>query len=289
MAPERRAVSPDFTRLMRVNPLSDAGGTGLRPRVQGASPSLGKRGARAQQAGPGAQRCPFSESLFPAGDRRAPRKGDGSDRRGAARAPPRAPLGGRTERRGSQRPGLGANGGSWAGELDRGPATRPPAWVPAQNTQGGCAPRAKAGTDEPAAGNSTTWRLRRPGPRVPGESRSGARRRAVPGIRVPGAPRGPPPASAASTGRAPRPCPGGAASAPASSARSPGRDCHSPRPPRLRAADPRRSLLPRLAVPCGRARPRALRSGGLGPARPPPAPRSPSPPEFGALLQCLRG
>lgn len=100
-----------------------------------------------------------------------------------------------------------------AGELDPGPAIRPPAWVPAQNTQGGCAPRAKAGTDEPAAGNSTTWRLRRPGPRVPGESRSGSRRRAVPGIRVPGAPRGPPPASAASTGRAPRPCPGGSASA----------------------------------------------------------------------------
>lgn len=75
----------------------------------------------------------------------------------------------------------------------------------------------------------------------------------------------------------------------ASSTRSPGRDRHSPRPPRLRAADPRRSLLPGLAVPCGRARPRAVRTGGLGPARPPPAPRSPSPPEFGALLQCLRG
>lgn len=118
--------------------------------------------------------------------------------------------------------GSGPTGAAWrVGELDRSPATQPPAWVPAQNTQGGCVPRAKPGTDQPAAGNSTTWRLRRPGPRVPGESRSGARRRAVPGIRVPGAPRGPPPASAASTGRALRPCPGGAASAPASSARSP--------------------------------------------------------------------
>lgn len=116
MAPERRAVSPEFTRLTQVNPLSDAGGTGLRPRAQGASPSLGKREARAQQAGPGAQHCPFSESLFPARDRRAPRKGNSDDRRGAARAPPRAPLGGRTERRGSQRPGLRANGGSRAGE-----------------------------------------------------------------------------------------------------------------------------------------------------------------------------
>lgn len=121
VVPETRAVSQDFTRLTRVNPLSDAGGTGLRPRVQGASPSLGRRAARVQQAGPGVQRCPFSESLFPAGNRRAPRKGDSDDRRGAARAPPRAPLGGRTERRGSQRPGLRANGGSWAGELDRGP------------------------------------------------------------------------------------------------------------------------------------------------------------------------
>lgn len=164
--------------------------TRLRPRVQGASPCLGRRGPGAQQAGPGAQRCPCSESLFPAGigEHRAGRhRQEAGSSAGAT-----AGTAGRQDRA-AQQPAPGARGqqGQPSG-LDPGPATRPPAWVPAQNTQGGCAPRATAGTDEPTAGNSTTWRPRRPGPRVPGETRSQARRQAVPEIRVAGAPRGPP-------------------------------------------------------------------------------------------------
>lgn len=195
-------------------PLSDAGGTGLRPRVQGASPSSAGGELVPSRPGLGLSAVP-SPSHFSRpgiGEHRAREKpAIGGELRGRHREHRWAagPSGAAASARGSGPTGAAGR----AGELDPGPAIRPPAWVPAHYTQGGCAPRAKAGTDEPAAGNSTTWRLRRPGPRVPGESRSGARRRAVPGIRVPGAPRGPPPASAASTGRAPRPCPGGSASA----------------------------------------------------------------------------
>lgn len=112
-------------------------------------------------------------------------------RRGAAREPPRAPLGGRTERRSSQRPGLGANRGSRAG------STR----APRPGHQRGSRRRT------PRAAAPLAPRLARTSPRLgtlqlggragrarefPGETRSQARRQAVPGIRVAGAPRGPP-------------------------------------------------------------------------------------------------
>lgn len=238
------------------------GDTRLRPRVQGTSPSLGRRGAGAQQAGPGAQRCAPFPVTFPCLESAATPRGEAPARGGeAARAPPRAPLGGRTERRGSQHPGLGANRGSPSG-LDPGPATRPPAWVPAQNPQSGCAPGAGAGTDEPTAGNSTTWRPRRPGPASSrGEPEPGT---AAGCPRDPGRRRPPwaSPASAASTGRAPRPCPGDEASAPRAPHGAPG-----PRSPLTEAAAApggRRSVsLP--PFPVSRAlRPREATGGAHG-------------------------
>lgn len=260
--------------------------TRLRPRVQGASPCLGRRGPGAQQAGPGAQRCPCSESLFPAGigEHRAGRH----PQEAGSSAGATAGTAGRQDRA-AQQPAPGARGqqGQPSG-LDPGPATRPPAWVPAQNTQGGCALAPRLAPTSPRLGTlqlgGRAGRARE-FPGRPGAKRGG---RLSPRSVSPA-----PPVGLPGLRRLHGPCtqavPGRLGVRSASSTRSPGRDRHSPRPPRLRAADPRRSLLPGLAVPCGRARPRAVRTGGLGPARPPPAPRSPSPPEFGALLQCLRG
>lgn len=248
VAPETRAVSQDFTRLTRVNPLSDAGGTGLRPRVQGASPSLGRRGARAQQAGPGAQRCPFSESLFPAGNPRAPRKGDTGDRRGAARAPPEhrwaaGPSGEAASARGSGPTGAAGRAGGRA---------RPGPPRPGH-------PRG-SGRRTPRAAAPLAPRLARTSPRLgtpqlggcagrarefPGRAGAGRGGGLSPRSVSPALPRGPPPASTALHGPRTQAVPGRRGVRSASSARSPGRDRHSPRPPRLRAADPRRSLLPR--------------------------------------------
>lgn len=218
MAPERRAVSQDFPGLTRLNPLSDAGGTGLRPR--GARSLALPR--QAESSCPAGRAWGSALSLlrvtFPGWESAEHRAREtaaiGGELRGRHREHRWAagPSGAAASARGSG-PTRAAGRASSTGD----PATRPPAWVPAQNTQGGCAPRAKAGTDEPAAGNSTTWRLCRPGPRVPGESRSGARRRAVPEICVPGAlhPRRPPPGLHRPPRAAhPRPCRGGAASAP---------------------------------------------------------------------------
>lgn len=214
-------------------------------------------------------------------------QGGTGKRRGAARAPPRAPLGGRTERRSSQRPGLGANRGSRAGSTraprpghPRGSRRRTPrAAAPLAPRLARTSPRLGTLQLGGRAGRAREF-PGRPGARRGGRLSPGSVSPAPP-VGLPGLRRLHGPRTQAVPGRL------GVRSA--SSARSPGRDRHSPRPPRLRAADPRRSLLPGLAVPCGRARPRAVRTGGLGPARPPPAPRSPSPPEFGALLQCLRG
>lgn len=192
-----KSVSEDFSRLtLNAKPaLGCWGKTRLRPPVQGASPSLGRRGPGAQQAGPGAQRCPCPShfSLPGIGEHRAGRH----QLKAGSSAGATAGTAGRQDRA-AQQPAPGARGQQeQPSGLDPGPATRPPAWVPAQHTQGGCAPRATAGTDDPTAGNSTTWRPRRRGrgggrPRVPGETRSRARRQAVPGIRVAGVPRGPP-------------------------------------------------------------------------------------------------
>lgn len=213
-----KSVSEDFSRLtLNAKPaLGCWGKTRLRPPVQGASPSLGRRGPGAQQAGPGAQRCPCPShfSLPGIGEHRAGRH----QLKAGSSAGATAGTAGRQDRA-AQQPAPGARGQQeQPSGLDPGPATRPPAWVPAQHTQGGCAPRATAGTDDPTAGNSTTWRPRRRG-------RGGGAAASSRGDPEPGAaascPRDPcgrrppwaSPASAASPGRSPRPCPGGSASA----------------------------------------------------------------------------
>lgn len=218
MTQARRAVSQDFTRLtLNSNPLSDAGETRLRPPVRGASPSLGGPGAHAQQAEPGAQRCAFPWSLFPTGNPRAPRKGSTGERRGAARAPPRAPLGGRTERRGNQRLGLGANGGSrarWTGN----PRPGHPRGSRHREARSGCAPHARLARRSPRLGTpqlgSRAGRARE-FPGRPGAGRGGGLSPVSVSPAPPAAspaplPHRPPPSP---RGRAPRPCPGGAASA----------------------------------------------------------------------------
>ncbi|MEJ1283053.1 hypothetical protein NN561_014018 [Cricetulus griseus] len=153
-----KSVSEDFSRLtLNAKPaLGCWGKTRLRPPVQGASPSLGRRGPGAQQAGPGAQRCPCPShfSLPGIGEHRAGRH----QLKAGSSAGATAGTAGRQDRA-AQQPAPGARGQQeQPSGLDPGPATRPPAWVPAQHTQGGCAPRATAGTDDPTAGNSTTWR-----------------------------------------------------------------------------------------------------------------------------------
>lgn len=259
----------------------------------GASPSLGRRGARAQQAGPGAQRRSSSESLFPArefGEHRARETpAIGGELRGRHREHRWAagPSGAAASARGSGPTGQpGGRAGGRARPGPRDPATRV---GPGAEHPGRLRPSRQGWH-----GRARGWELHNlaAAPAGPASSRGEPERGAPEGCPRDPRPRRPPRASPGLR-RLPGPrtqaVPGWRGVRSASSARSPGRDRHSPRPPRLGAADPRRSLLPRLAVPCGRTRPRALRTGGLGPACPPPAPRSPSPPEFGALLQCLRG
>lgn len=188
-----KSVSQDFTRLtLNANPALGCWGkkTRLRPRVQGASPCLGRRGPGAQQAGPGAQRCPCSESLFPAGigEHRAGRhRQEAGSSAGAT-----AGTAGRQDRA-AQQPAPGARGqrGSRAGST-RAPRPGHPRGT-RRRTPRAAAPLApRLARTSIRLGTLQLGEPRRPGPRVPGETRSQARRQAVPGIRVAGAPRGPP-------------------------------------------------------------------------------------------------
>lgn len=232
---------------------------------------------------------PLLRVTFPGRESGSSEPGGTGERRGATRAPPRAPLGGRTKRRGSQRPGRGANGGQPSGAR---PGPRK------------AATRVGPGAEQPGRlrpwrrgwhGRSRGWELHNlaAAPAGPASSPGDPERGKAAGCprdpcprRPPlqGPPRPPPPPRAAHPGRA------RAARRPL---RQPGTE-PGPRSPltEAAAAPGRRSAslpAPRANGAPGRARPPAVRADRLGPTGPPPAPRSPSPPEFGALLQCLRG
>lgn len=281
----------------RAQGASDGWGLGSRaPRPPEAEeksrwPGLGVLGAR--------ERGPLSQSLFPAPNPASTAQGGPRARGGELRpAPPRTPGQQDREQRGERPRGAAERGAT-------------PAGPPRPARLRGRAGRPTIG--EPGA-NSTTWPARRPGPRVPGDSRPRQGRRDLPGD---GSSR--PPAQPAGRDRsrrpdAPRPCPPAPAPAPPRAALpgrfrrplpgAPGRGRHSPEAAAAPRRAPRGSLCEgarrpsspapsRLVPPRGSAA-SARRTPGHGRAgvgrlslRSPPPP--PPPPEFGALLQCLRG